>query len=240
MQGNLHRRRIVAVLAALLVCMLCAACKGTENGQSAAGDTGTQNTDGIPAFPCESGELIAMARAYYEDEGGFLAPKAECTPNNDGTYTLHLYEIVEDGEDSWHTATACWYTVDAFGTGTDDVMGTAVQLKLLSVADTAAYLEIPVKLLYVQDTEAHNEWEIDDPEVITSCLEALQQIETGQEMELRASDAGETLVFEMADKSTWTLSFESGNLLKNGICYETKGYHAVDNVLKDYLAKEEY
>lgn len=48
--------------------------------------------------------------------------------HGDGTYTVHLYEIVNDGDNAWHTATSAWYTVDAAGVGIDDIFGTAVDL----------------------------------------------------------------------------------------------------------------
>lgn len=70
-----------------------------------------------------------MARAYYEAQSGFFAPEADCTENEDGTYTIHLYEIVKDEEgNSWHTATSCWYTVDASGRGRDDISEAEIAL----------------------------------------------------------------------------------------------------------------
>ena len=52
----------------------------------------------------------------------------EITDNGDGTYTIHLYEIVGLGEGDSHTATSAWYTVDAFGIGTDDIFGDPIDL----------------------------------------------------------------------------------------------------------------
>ena len=191
----------------------------------------------VQAAPLESGELLAMARAGYEKETGFLAPEAECLDNGDGTYTIHLYEIVqEDG--SWHTATSGWYTVNAFGEGTDDVMGGQIQLQELSPAEVAEYLPTPVKLTYLQEGEASNEWEITDTGIIQQCLEALQQMTIGEQNDLRAADAGETFCFELADGSTWTVRFEAGRLLKENICYEVEGYKELHRIVNDHLMEE--
>lgn len=56
--------------------------------------------------PYQSVELAAMARAYYLKESNFLAPEVECVKNDDGTTTIHLYEIVEDDEETSHTGTS--------------------------------------------------------------------------------------------------------------------------------------
>lgn len=191
----------------------------------------------VQTTPMESGELLAMARAGYEKESGFLPPEAECLDNGDGTYTIHLYEIVQEN-DSWHTATSCWYTVNAFGEGTDDIMGGHIQLQELSPAEVAEYLPTPAKLTYLQEGEASNEWEITDAGIIQQCLEALQQLTIGEQNDLRAADAGETFCFELADGSTWTVRFEAGRLLRGNICYEVEGYKELHGIVNDYLMEE--
>lgn len=65
---------------------------------------------------------------YYKRLSGYYPPEAEVEDHGDGTYTVHLYEIVNDGDNAWHTATSAWYTVDAAGVGIDDIFGTAVDL----------------------------------------------------------------------------------------------------------------
>ena len=158
-----------------------------------------------------------MARAYYEAQSGFFAPETECTENEDGTYTIHLYEIVEnEKENTWHTATSCWYTVDASGRGSDDITGAQITLPPLSLADTATYVGSPVKLRYIENGEARNEWEITDSKALTSCLEALRQLQTGRETKLRATDVEEAFIFEFQDGSVWGLSFEEGDLVEEG------------------------
>ena len=191
----------------------------------------------VQTAPMESGELLAMARAGYEKESGFLAPEAECLDNGDGTYTIHLYEIVQEN-DSWHTATSCWYTVNAFGEGTDNIMGGHIQLQELSPAEVAKYLPAPAKLTYLQEGEASNEWEITDAGIIQQCMEALQQMTIGEQSDLRAADAGEAFCFELADGSTWTVRFEAGRLLRGNICYEVEGYKELHGIVNDYLMEE--
>ena len=119
---------------------------------------------------------------------------------------------VQIDADTWHTATSAWYTVDAYGRGRDDVMETEVTFPGLSLAELAAYMGTPETLTYVQEAEGRNEWKITDGETIVACLKALEQMKVGEKTDLRAADAGDTLLFTMADGSTWTLDFENGNL----------------------------
>jgi len=73
-------------------------------------------------------ELCVLAQQYYERETGYYPPVAEYEDNGDGTITIHLYENVDPGDGMAHTATAAWYTVDAWGVGTDIVMGGDIYL----------------------------------------------------------------------------------------------------------------
>ena len=98
--------------------------------------------------------------------------------------------------------------------------------------------EAPTALLYSEEGEGHNEWQITDAATINACMQALKQIAITKETELRATDSEERLVFQMSDGSTWTLEFEAGNLLRNGSCYETEGWKEVQKILQDYLTKE--
>ncbi len=208
----------------------------TENDSAGSGDAQVQTADFMA--PYENRELVALARAFYQKENHFLAPEGACTDNGDGTTTIQLYEKVQIDADTWHTATSAWYTVDACGRGRDDVMETEVTLPGLSLAELAAYIGTLETLTYVQEAEGRNEWNITDAETISACLKALQQMKVGEKTDLRAADAGDTLIFEMADGSTWTLDFENGNLVRNGSCYETEGWNVVRNVLKEALAGE--
>ena len=72
--------------------------------------------------------LCAQAQRYYEAGHGFYPPEAAYAENEDGTWTIHLYEIVDDGGGMLHTATSAWYTVDAQGVGSDDIFGEPVRL----------------------------------------------------------------------------------------------------------------
>ena len=105
------------------------------------------------------------------------------------------------------------------------------------LTDIANYIGSPVKLRYIQDGETHNECEITDKQTIDSCMNALQTLQIGKEIEVRAMDAGETFLFEFKDGSVFVLSFESGNLLKNGVCYETKGYTMLQQLIKNNYEK---
>ena len=204
----------------------------------------TQDTSEVTAekqdvlAPYQSVELGAMVRVYYLKENNFLAPEMECVENEDGTTTIHLYEIVEDEEETSHTGTSAWYTVDGYGKGKDDVLGNTVELPPMSLGEIMEYMETPIALTYSEDGEAHNEWQITDAAMIDACMQALKQLSIGEETELQVSDAGETLAFQMKDGNTWTLDFEAGNLLRNGSRYETEGWKEVQNLLWDYLAEE--
>ena len=67
------------------------------------------------------------------------------------------------------------------------------------LTDIANYIGSPVKLRYIQDGETHNECEITDKQTIDSCMNALQTLQIGKEIEVRAMDAGETFLFEFKD-----------------------------------------
>lgn len=73
-------------------------------------------------------ELKRMAQMYYKRISGFYPPEADVEDNADGTYTVHLYEIVPNGDGTYHTATSAWYTVNAAGVGVDDIFGNTVNL----------------------------------------------------------------------------------------------------------------
>jgi hypothetical protein len=73
-------------------------------------------------------ELKRMAQMHYKRISGFYPPEADVEDNGDGTYTVHLYEIVPNGDGTYHTATSAWYTVNASGVGVDDLFGSAVNL----------------------------------------------------------------------------------------------------------------
>ena len=60
--------------------------------------------------PYTGEELARMAQLRYFVKTGFYPPEAEAVKNADGSFTIHLYEVVTlDGVS--HTATSAWYTV---------------------------------------------------------------------------------------------------------------------------------
>ena len=77
--------------------------------------------------PYEPEDLGMWARIYYFRTTGFFPPNAEVTENGDGTFTIHLYEVV-DNDGVEHTATSAWYTVDANGEGKDDITEEEISL----------------------------------------------------------------------------------------------------------------
>ena len=73
-------------------------------------------------------QLCALAREYYSRNFDFEPPETALTDNGDGTYTIHLYELVTLDQGETHTATSAWYTVDAYGVGINDITGQLVLL----------------------------------------------------------------------------------------------------------------
>ncbi|MBR4473638.1 MAG: hypothetical protein IKS55_08355 [Oscillospiraceae bacterium] len=81
----------------------------------------------LKSGPYTAEELGVMAQQYYMKNHGFFPPKADVEQNKDGSFTIHLYEVVDlDGVK--HTATSAWYTVDQYGVGADDIYETPVNL----------------------------------------------------------------------------------------------------------------
>lgn len=77
--------------------------------------------------PYTPAELGKWAQISYFNQYGFFPPRADVDRFADGSYSIHLYEVVsQDGVP--HTATSAWYTVDAFGDGTNEITGEAVHL----------------------------------------------------------------------------------------------------------------
>ena len=67
-------------------------------------------------------QLCRMALDYYEATSPYHHRPAFCEAqvNRDDSVTLHLYDIVQDGSEYAHTATADWYYVDPLtGKGTN-------------------------------------------------------------------------------------------------------------------------
>lgn len=76
--------------------------------------------------PFEAETLGRWSQIHYFVRHGFFPPEVDVQPDGDG-YSVQLYEIVtQDG--SSHTATSARYLLDAYGSGTDDITGEAVEL----------------------------------------------------------------------------------------------------------------
>ena len=81
----------------------------------------------VDAGPFNVRQLSQLAQQYYFKNHLFFPPEVEVTRNKDGSFTLHLYEVVSlDGVE--YTATSAWYTVDRYGVGTDDISGEHIDL----------------------------------------------------------------------------------------------------------------
>ena len=78
---------------------------------------------------CSAKEIGRMAQMYYYRHNSFYPPEADVEDKGDGSFSVHLYEIVNNGDGTYHTATSAWYTVDASGIGADDIFGNHVDLK---------------------------------------------------------------------------------------------------------------
>lgn len=77
--------------------------------------------------PYSAPELCEWAQIYYFTRFGYFPPEAEAEKNADGSFTIHLYEIVTlDGDE--HTATSAWYTVDAYGVGVNTITEEGINL----------------------------------------------------------------------------------------------------------------
>ena len=78
---------------------------------------------------CSAQEIGRMAQMHYYRHHHFYPPAADVDANEDGTFSVHLYEIVSHGDGTFHTATSAWYTVDASGRGTD-TQGNVIDLQM--------------------------------------------------------------------------------------------------------------
>lgn len=77
--------------------------------------------------PYTAEELAAWAQIYYFTHNGFFPPMAEVEENADGSFTIHLFEVVELGGIT-HTATSAWYTVDEYGDGVNGITEQEISL----------------------------------------------------------------------------------------------------------------
>ena len=73
-------------------------------------------------------ELCKLAQNYFYIVNDFYPPDASYTANEDGTYTICLFESIDDEEGTSHNATCGWYTVNVCGMGTDDLMMQSIDI----------------------------------------------------------------------------------------------------------------
>lgn len=124
------------------------------------------------------------------------------------------------------------------GKGKEEIMLEDVEFPEVSVAEIVLYMEEPVELTYIANTEVHKEWNIKNQTVLEECFKALESIKIKEKSDVRTTDAEEILVFKLANGTEWTLTFENGNFRRNSTVYITEGYAKVRKMLIEYLKEE--
>ena len=223
--------KYASVVTLVIVGVFCTACTKSKDNEG-------KKAQVMDIKPYQVSELIALSRWYYDQRNDYVPSEVEWKENEDETFMIRLYEFVEDDEGSWHTATSAIYTVDVYGKGKDEVVFEDVKFPEVSVADIVYYMDEPVELTYIANTEAHKERNIKDQTVLEECFKDLESIKIKEKSNVRTADAEEILVFKLANGTEWTLTFENGNFMRNSTVYTTEGYAKVKKVLKEYLEKE--
>ena len=90
----------------------------------------------------------------------------------------------------------------------------------------------PVKLTYIRGYETCSSYETEDPELISACVDAVKVMKLGEETDLCALDADDTLYFEMENGDSYSLMFEAGILVRDGNRYEVSGFSVLSKVLE--------
>lgn len=220
--------KYAGVVTLVMVGVLCTGCTKSKDNEG--------KTDSLK--PYQVSELIALSRWYCNQRNGYLPPEVEWQENEDGTFLIKLYEFVEDDEGIGHTAISAIYTVDAYGKGKEEIMLEDVEFPEVSIAEIVLYMEEPVELTYIANTEVHKEWNIKNQTVLEECFKALETIKIKEKSDVRTTDAEEILVFKLANGTEWTLTFENGNFRRNSTVYITEGYAKVRKMLIEYLKEE--
>lgn len=220
--------KYAGVVTLVMVGVLCTDCTKSMDNEG--------KTDSLK--PYQVSELIALSGWYCNQRNGYLPPEVEWQENEDGTFLIKLYEFVEDDEGIGHTAISAIYTVDAYGKGKEEIMLEDVEFPEVSVAEIVLYMEDPVELTYIANTEVHKEWNIKNQTVLEECFKALESIKIKEKSDVRTTDAEEILVFKLANGTEWTLTFENGNFRRNSTVYITEGYAKVRKMLIEYLKEE--
>ena len=88
----------------------------------------------VGTFAVTNEEFCQAARNYYVSHtwDEYVPPYANCVDNGDVTYTIQLYDYVDEGNGLSHMTTAAWYRVDRNGKGHNTVTSEYVQLDLSS------------------------------------------------------------------------------------------------------------
>jgi len=91
-----------------------------------ASDAGADSSDARTKYT--AAELGKLAQKYYKKKNDFYPPQADVTKNSDGTFTIHLYEKVDNGDGTYHTATSAWYRVNEYGAGKNEITNEKVDI----------------------------------------------------------------------------------------------------------------
>ena len=67
-------------------------------------------------------ELCKLAQHYFFSVHDFYTPNESYRDTKGGSYTICLFETIDDEGGTSHNATCGWYTVNVCGVGTDDLM----------------------------------------------------------------------------------------------------------------------
>ncbi len=58
-------------------------------------------------------KAISLVKDMFS-KGGYIPSVIEVDHREGNKYVVHAYEIIQDDEETWHTATAGWYYVDMY------------------------------------------------------------------------------------------------------------------------------
>lgn len=101
---------------------------GTNGGSDIYGYNGYDGSGDTSGEGETLERLRIMALDYYERHYSYRPGFADVEPLADGSFEIHLYDIIDDGKDGGHTATSAWYQVDYTGYGTDTIFGEEINL----------------------------------------------------------------------------------------------------------------
>ncbi|MCI2048296.1 MAG: hypothetical protein LKJ76_01075 [Lachnospiraceae bacterium] len=83
----------------------------TGDDAAPAQDSGKTQSK-MPSLPLRSGDdAVALVKMYLDDNAEYVPSVIEVDSETDEVYTVHAYDVVDDGGGDSHTATYNWYDV---------------------------------------------------------------------------------------------------------------------------------